>query len=97
DAGSIPGDAGGARGRKDRSRDVSAAVRGARGKTGEGPKNLRWQIWHTVRGGVDRPDREGRIPEKECACDARVPRRSQSEHAVLSRKAARGPAAPDRS
>src|SRR5262249_36083175 len=55
---------------------LNAAAANGNAKTGKGPQNLRWQIWHTVRGGADRPDREGRIPEKERGCGARIPRRS---------------------
>jgi ABC-type nitrate/sulfonate/bicarbonate transport system substrate-binding protein len=50
--------------------------RGPCGKTGQGAQNLRRKIWRTVRGGVDRLNWEGRIPEKECRRGARIHGRS---------------------
>src|SRR5262245_33547168 len=95
-AGPVPGDAGGARRRQGRSRSVPAAVRGARGEADEGAQDLRCQVRRAVRGGADRPDREGRVPEEECACDPGLPRGPEIGDPVLSRQAARGAPAPGR-
>ena len=59
-------DAGIARRRQDRHRAVPAAICRLGGKTDEGAKDLRCQIWDTVRGGADRSGRQGRLPEEEC-------------------------------
>src|SRR6476660_3615983 len=96
DADAFPGDAGSARCRQGRPRAIPAAVRGARGEADEGPQDLRCEIRNPVRGGVDRPDRQGRVPQEECGCGPRPARRPQIGDRVLPGKPARGPPAPDR-
>ena len=91
-AGAFPGDAGSARCRQGRPRAIPAAVRGARGKADEGPQDLRCEIRNPVRGGVDRPDRQGRVPQEERGRGPWPARRPESRRPRSTWKARARPA-----